>query len=48
MISDAMIAYIEEKQWEEYEAMMNDEKYWVEPVDKPSTIACNPRSNLPY
>ena len=39
MISDAMLAYIEEKQWEEYEAMMNDEKYWVEPVDEPSTDA---------
>ena len=39
MISDAMLAYIEEKQWEEYEAMMNDESNWSEPVDEPSTTA---------
>ena len=39
MISDAMLAYIEEQQWEEYERIMNDESYWVEPDDEPSTTA---------
>ena len=39
MISDAMIAWIEEQQWEEYERIMNDESNWVEPVDELSTTA---------
>ena len=39
MISDAMIAWIEEQQWEEYERIMNDESHWSEPVDEPSTTA---------
>jgi hypothetical protein len=43
MISDAMIAWIEEQQWEEYERTMNEE-----PVNELSTIACNPTENLPY
>ena len=48
MISDAMIAWIEEQQWEEYERIMNDESNWSEPVDEPSTIACNPHQSMPY
>lgn len=39
MISDAMIAWIEEQQWEEYERIMNDESNWSEPIDEPSTTA---------
>ena len=43
MISDAMIAWIEEQQWEEYERTMNEE-----PIEELSTIACNPTETLPY
>jgi len=37
MISDEMIAWIEEQQWEEWEAIVNDESHWCEPVPEVST-----------
>lgn len=36
-MSDAMIAWIEEQQIEEWEEIVNDESHWYEPVEELST-----------
>ena len=37
MISDEMIAWIQQHELECYEEWMNDESNWCEPVNEPST-----------
>jgi len=39
MISDEMIAWIEEQQWEEWESIVNDESHWCEPIPEVSTAS---------